>query len=203
MAKNHSVEGSLRSAAVWNGGMAAVQLVVAVATGNVGYFNEAGHNTADSISYEAKSRAAVHENASKSLRLRKVACAVMALGAGYSFYGGVSNILEHEKEQTSPALIALALGGAIVNAGISKRVHGAGGEHENESGHGHAHDHSHGAHQDGKLHTVADAVTGMLYSTGLAAETTHPGAANYVILLNGFITGGHALAIANNINKAE
>jgi hypothetical protein len=143
--------------------MATAQLVVAGITGNAGFANEAAHNFADMVSYDAKHRAMRHENFVAAKRLRK-------LGAGLMLAGGLSSGgmvayhgFNHHPEQASVWLVAAAVGGAAINWRVARRV-------EDAQYDGVDHDMARGSHHDGKSHAWLDARTGLVYAAGLTTQ---------------------------------
>lgn len=176
------------------------QLVAGLATGNKGFLVEAAHQEADAASLEAKARVMTgNKSPKKARRLRRTAAGVLMLGGGIGVVGGINNMIEGEREDSSAAAITTAFIGAGVNIEIARRSHN--GRHN----HNHQHEVHHDAHQAGAsvdsfLHIVTDMGTGVVYASSLALEHRVPGISNLALIANGFVSSGVALETLRRIN---
>lgn len=191
------------NAAGWNIGMAAAQVAMGAATGNIGFINEAAHNAADAGAFYADGKA-LTKGPKLTKRYRRAAATILTLGGIMGLGGGAYQIATGEQENSSPAAIGLAFAGAAINLGVARKTHSARHDHDHNHEHSHSHSHNHfDAHSDNKLHAVTDAVTGFIYAGGLAFEGKVPGAASYAILLNGCISTASAAKTFQMINASS
>ena len=175
------------------------QLTTGILTGNVGFFAEAGHQVADSASLKAKADAMrVNCSPRKAKMLRRVGAGVLVAGGALGIGGALQHIHGGTIEDHGSLEVGAALSGAVINAVVAKRAHGA--DHSN---HDHGHSHGTGAAVDAKIHMLTDMGTGAAYAGALLLEPYVPGISNPVLLLNGAAIGGAGVATLRRISRDD
>lgn len=163
-----------------NLGIAVAEAAIGFFTGNVGFYADSAHNTADAVGYGVTG-SAMDAKPNRSRNLRRTSALILAAGGiATGVWAGV-NAAEGHYEEANTVTILAAAGAAALNTKVSRKIHSA--EHQDD----HSHE-EHGAQLDAKLHGILDSGTSWAYAGGLAAEHWVPGAANYVIVANGAIS---------------
>lgn len=191
-------EDAARFGAKANLGLGFAQLGVAVATGNVGFFTEFIHQTADAASLQAKAEAMQGNRSPRSARrLRKFGASILLGGGFVGIIGAANHILQNTTEDHSGSAIVAATVGAAINAVVALKSHGA--EHGSHEGH----THQHGAAKDTVVHIFTDMGTSILYAGALATERHAPGITNAVLIGNGIAIGGAGAHTVHRIHQDE
>lgn len=191
-------EDAARFGAKANLGLGFTQLGVAIATGNVGFFTEFIHQSADAASLHAKAEAMQDGRSPRSARrLRKFGASILLSGGFVGIIGAGNHILQNTTEDHSGSAIAAATVSAVVNAVIALKSHGA--EHEKHEGHAH----QHGAAKDTMVHIFTDMGASTLYAGALITEKYLPGVTNAVLIGNGLAIGSAGAYTLRQIHKDE
>ncbi|MCA9309053.1 hypothetical protein KC973_01635 [Candidatus Saccharibacteria bacterium] len=196
--KPHSHEDAARYGVKANALLAAAQFLIGALSGNIGFLTEAGHQTADAGSLQAKASAMNKKTRPvRARRLRKTAACVLLAGGGLGIWGGINHIQEGTAEDDSWVELGAAVAGAAVNTAIARKTHRAESEHDDD------HSHGAGAEIDMIVHAMTDMGTGWLYAAGLYGERYVPGIANYTLIANGSLIGGAGIHTLARIRRDE
>lgn len=194
-------EAAAYRAAAANAGLAVGRAVTGVATGNLGFFTDVGHDISDVVSLSAKARA-METGERTSSRLRMGAAGLFLAGGLFGVGSGVYSLANDRAEDASPVAVATALAAAGASVEIARRTHTHLAEHEGSSDEPVHHRH---AKRDTLLHLGSDAVSSGVYAAGLGVQSL-TGVEQFgggSVLASGIISTGFAAYTLYRVRKTK